>query len=165
MLKTDKKLKVNQLVQNRMKSLASFSAIEHRLELVKTIDGVSWVNDSKSTDAGVTAFSLENIDGPIIWIVESSESKRNLDLLHDVALNKVVEIVCYGNFETELKYYFAAKLKYSHKSNLLDAVSLVAQNSKPGSTVLFSPACSSHLNFKNYQHRGEYFKELVNTIV
>jgi UDP-N-acetylmuramoylalanine--D-glutamate ligase len=162
MLKTDKKLKTNQLVQNRMKSLASFSAIEHRLEIVKTIKGVSWVNDSKSTDAGVTAFSFENLDLPIIWIVESSENKRNLDLLHDLALKKVVEIICYGNFETELKYYFAAKMKYSFKDNLLNAVSLAVENSKSGTTVLFSPACPSYSNFKNYQERGEYFKKLVN---
>ncbi len=165
MLKTDKKLKNNQLVQNRMKSLASFSSIEHRLEVVKTLDGITWINDSKSTDAGVTAFSLENLQGPLIWIVESSETKRNLDLIHDLALNKVVEIICYGDFETELKYYFAAKIKYSYKNNLSDAVRMAVENAKSGYTVLFSPACSSYLNFKNYQERGDNFKKLVNEIV
>ncbi len=164
MLKTNKKIKTNHLVNKRMKSLASFSSIEHRLEVVKTINGVSWINDSKSTDAGITAFSLENIQGPIIWIVESSESKRNLDLLHDLALSKVVEIICYGDFETELKYYFGAKMKYSYKNNLSDAVYLALENAKSSYTVLFSPACSSYLKFKNFQERGEYFKKLVNQI-
>jgi UDP-N-acetylmuramoylalanine--D-glutamate ligase len=165
MININKKLKSNQLVKSRMKSLASFSDIKHRLEIVKTVNEITWINDSKSTDAGATAFSLENLEGPIIWLVGFSENKRNLDLVNQLAQEKVSEIICYGNFETELKYYFAAKIKYGYKKDLSAAIHLAVQNAKPGYTVLFSPACSSYLNYDNYKQRGNHFKELVNTII
>jgi len=163
--KKHKKLVSAELVENRKKSLSLFSGIENRLEVIKTKDEVTWINDSKSTDIGATAFSLENLDGPLIWIAGYSETKRNLDLINELALEKVDEIICFGNFETELKYYFAAKIKYSHKASLHHAVELAAQNAKKGDTILFSPACTSYLNYDNYNQRGNHFKELVNKII
>jgi UDP-N-acetylmuramoylalanine--D-glutamate ligase len=113
-----------------MKSLASFSDIKHRLEIVKTVNEITWINDSKSTDAGATAFSLENLEGPIIWLVGFSENKRNLDLVNQLAQEKVSEIICYGNFETELKYYFAAKIKYGYKKRFVSCYSFSCSKCK-----------------------------------
>ena len=164
MHKVNVKNKQHQLVQNRMKSLASFSAIEHRLELVRTHNNIIWINDSKSTDAEATSFSLENLKGPILWIAGFNENKRTLELIVELVHQKVVEIICYGKFETELKYFFGSKVKYSFKKNLSDAIDLAASNSKDGYTVLFSPACPSFLNYENYKQRGDDFKNIVNQI-
>lgn len=164
MININKKTQKHQLVQNRMKSLSSFAAIEHRLEIVRSFKEVVWINDSKSTDMGATAFSIENIQGPLIWIVGYSELDRNLDIIQELAQQKVTEIICYGKFETEIKYYFAAKIKYSYKQDLSSAIDLAHENAVPGSSVLFSPACPSFLNYDNYQQRGDHFKELVNQI-
>ena len=90
------------LVQHRQQSLASFSSIEHRLEVVREMNDVLWINDSKSTDMGAACFSLENLHEDIIWIVGYDENKRNLDIVTDVAMDKVDQIICYGHFETEI---------------------------------------------------------------
>ena len=93
-----KKLLVNsikdKMLQKRMENLSSFSAIEHRMELVQTKDGSLWINDSKSTDMGATAFTLEQLDGQIVWIVGCDESNRNLELVKDLVEQKVQKIIC-----------------------------------------------------------------------
>ena len=149
------------LIQNRQRSLASFSSIEHRLEVVRQINDVLWINDSKSTDMGASSFSLENLPENIIWIVGYDENKRNLDIITDVILDKLDQIICYGHFETEIKYHFASKIKYAYKKELSDAIQLAHNNALPGQIVLFSPACSSYLNYENFRERGNHFKTLV----
>ena len=152
------------LVQNRQQSLASFSSIEHRLEVIREKDDVIWINDSKSTDMGASCFSLENLHENIIWIVGCDENKRNLDIETHVAIDKVDQIICYGHFETEIKYHFASKIKYAYKKELSDAVQLAHSNAIPGQIVLFSPACSSFLNYKNFRERGNHFKSLIDQL-
>ena len=105
----------DQMLQNRKESLSSFTAIDHRVETVREIDNVLWINDSKSTDMGATAYSMENLQAPLIWIVGCDENERNLDIINDLALEKVKEIICYGKFETAIKYHFAAKIKSTYK--------------------------------------------------
>ena len=112
-----KEKKTSLLIQNRQESLASFSSIEHRLEVIREMNDVLWINDSKSTDMGASCFSLENLPENIIWIVGYDVNKRNLDIITDVAVNKVDHIICYGHFETEIKYHFASKIKYAIKKN------------------------------------------------
>jgi UDP-N-acetylmuramoylalanine--D-glutamate ligase len=165
MLKLNIKNKQHLLVQNRMKSLASFSAIEHRLEVVRTHNDITWINDSKSTDAEATSFSLEKLQGPLIWIAGYNENKRTLELIREQVQQKVVEIICFGQFETELKYYFASSIKYGYKKDLKKAIDLAASNAKSGTSILFSPACPSFLNYDNYKQRGNDFKNLVNKII
>ena len=154
----------NKLLEGRLNSLASFSSIEHRLEVIREFNDVMWINDSKSTDMGAAAYSLENLTGNIIWIVGYDENKRNLDIIKEVALEKVNQIICYGNFETEIKYYFASKIRYAYKKELKEAIQLAHEHAKAGNTVLFSPACNSYTNYENFRERGAHFKSLVNQL-
>ena len=89
-----------QLLNKRKESLNSFSSIEHRLEFFSDKLEKIWINDSKSTDTGATAYSLSKIQGPIIWIVGQNQSPRDLDILEDLVLSKVTEIIYYGKHET-----------------------------------------------------------------
>ena len=73
-----------QLLNKRKESLNSFSSIEHRLEFFSDKLEKIWINDSKSTDTGATAYSLSKIQGPIIWIVGQNQSPRDLDILEDL---------------------------------------------------------------------------------
>ena len=124
-------------------------------------NGKSWVNDSKSTDIGATAFSLENLEGPIIWIVGETQQERDLDIIYDLVLSKVDEIIYYGSHETKLKYRFGSKVKYSQLFDIESTVKMALKNQSKNISVLFSPACSSFLTHDNYQARGEYFKSLI----
>jgi UDP-N-acetylmuramoylalanine--D-glutamate ligase len=155
----------NQLLSKRKESLNSFSSIEHRLEFFSDKLEKIWINDSKSTDTGATAYSLSNIDGPIIWIVGQTQSPRDLDILEDLVLSKVTEIIYYGKHETKIKYMFGSKIKYSQLSTIKDSVNMALNNSTKNISVLFSPACSSYITHKNYLLRGDYFKNLIHSIV
>jgi UDP-N-acetylmuramoylalanine--D-glutamate ligase len=153
-----------QLLNKRKESLNSFSSIEHRLEFFSDKLEKIWINDSKSTDTGATAYSLSKIQGPIIWIVGQNQSPRDLDILEDLVLSKVTEIIYYGKHETNIKYLFGSKIKYSQLSSIKDSVNMALNNPTKNINVLFSPACSSYITHKNYQLRGDYFKNLIHSI-
>ena len=155
----------NQLLNKRKESLNSFTSIEHRLEFFSDKLEKIWINDSKSTDTGATAYSMLKIDGPIIWIVGQNQSPRDLDILEDLVLSKVSEIIYYGKHETNIKYLFGSKIKYSQLSTIKDSVNMALNNPTKNISVLFSPACSSFITHKNYQLRGDYFKNLIHSIV
>ena len=154
----------NQLLNKRKESLNSFSSTEHRLEFFSDNLDKLWINDSKSTDTGATAYSLSNIDGPIIWIVGQNKSPRDLDILEDLVLSKVTEIIYYGKHETNIKYLFGSKIKYSQLSTIKESVNMALINPTKNISVLFSPACSSYITHENYQIRGDYFKNLINSL-
>ena len=154
-----------QLLNKRKESLTSFSSIDHRLEFFSDKLEKIWINDSKSTDTGATAYSLSKIQGPIIWIVGQNQAPRDLDILEDLVLSKVTEIIYYGKHETNIKYLFGSKIKYSQLSTIKDSVNMALNNPIKNIKVLFSPACSSYITHKNYQLRGDYFKNLIHSIV
>jgi UDP-N-acetylmuramoylalanine--D-glutamate ligase len=151
----------NKLLETRKKSLDAIFSIEHRLEFFSKLNGKLWVNDSKSTDVEATAFSLENMDGPVLWIVGQTKNERNLDVIYDLVISKVEEIIYYGQHETNLKYKFGSKVKYTQISDIKNAVNMAMLNETQNLTVLFSPACSSFPTHENYKLRGDYFKSLI----
>ena len=128
----------NKLFLKREQSLNAFSSIEHRLEFISKLNGKTWINDSKSTDIGATAYSIENIEGPIIWIVGETQQERDLDIIYDLVISKVEEIIYYGFHETKLKYRFGSKVKYSQLLDIKSAVKMAFNNQSNNISVLFS---------------------------
>ena len=131
------------------------------MEFFSKLNGKLWINDSKSTDVEATAFSLEKIDGSVIWIVGQTKYERDLDVIYDLVISKVEEIIYYGQHETNLKYKFGSKVKYTQISDIKSAVNMAMLNETQNLTVLFSPACSSFPTHENYKLRGDYFKSLI----
>ena len=159
--KKEKKI-ISELLKERNISRSAFSDIAHRLETVAEINGVEWINDSKSTDIEATSFSIEMINKPIIWIVGADESRRNLILVKKLVKYKVLKIVCFGAFDTAIKYSFGNIVEsYAYKQKLSQAVQIAFEWSKKGEVVLFSPACPSIGQYDNYRERGGHFSELV----
>lgn len=155
----------DQLLNARKKSMSLFSNIEHRLETVATKNGVEWINDSKATDIDSTYYSLELMEKPIIWIVGSSEVENDYSVFNKLVKYKVKQIICFGNYETKIKYSFANLVDtYAHKNTLDEAVTLAAEWASNEDVVLFSPACSSFDFYSDFRQRGDHFKELVNKI-
>jgi UDP-N-acetylmuramoylalanine--D-glutamate ligase len=152
----------NQMLEARKKSMSRFSDIEHRLESVATKNGVEWINDSKATDLDSTYYSLELMEKPVIWLVGSSDVEMDYSVLDKLVKYKVKKIICFGGYETNLKYSFANMVDgYAHKSTLEEAVATAAEWSENDDVVLFSPASSSFNLYDNYQFRGEHFRNLV----
>jgi UDP-N-acetylmuramoylalanine--D-glutamate ligase len=154
-----------QLLQARKKSMSLFSDIAHRLETVAVVNGVEWINDSKATDLDSAYYSLELMEKPIIWIVGSSDVEQDYSIFNKLVKYKVKQMICFGNYETRIKYSFANLVDtYAHKNTLDEAVALAAEWSMEDDVVLFSPACSSFELYEDYRARGEHFKQLVNQL-
>lgn len=156
------KLINKELLEARKRSLASFSDMDYRLESLGVVNGVEWINDSKATDLESTHYALSLIEQPIIWIVESSTLDKDYSIFEKLARYKVKTIICYGDYETNIKYTLAGIVEgYAHKSTLEEAVFLADQASKEKDVVLFSPACSTNTSYNSYKERGEEFNKLV----
>lgn len=164
MEKKTKSLK-EQMLEARKKSMSLFSDIAHRIETVATINGVEWINDSKATDLDSTYYSLELIEKPVIWIVQSNELEKDYSIFEKLVRYKVKNIVCFGSYETQIKYSFASIVDgYAHKETLAEAVLLAKSWAKSNDAVLFSPACSGYDVYESYRERGEEYRMLVNNL-
>jgi UDP-N-acetylmuramoylalanine--D-glutamate ligase len=152
----------NQLLAARQKSMRVFSDIAHRLEAVGTWNDVEWINDSKATDLDSTYYSLELMEKPVIWIAGSSDSEMDYSVLNKLVKYKVKNIICFGAYETQLKYSFANMVDgYAHKATLEEAIATAKEWSITDDVVLFSPATSSFDLYDSYRERGEHFRSLV----
>jgi UDP-N-acetylmuramoylalanine--D-glutamate ligase len=154
-----------QLLQARKKSMSLFADIAYRLETVAIVNGVEWINDSKATDLDSTYYSLELMEKPIIWIVGSSDVEQDYSIFNKLVKYKVKQMICFGNYETRIKYSFANLVDtYAHKNSLEEAVALAAEWAVVDDVVVFSPACSSFELYSDYRARGEHFRALVNSL-
>lgn len=153
------------MLEARKNSINLFSDIGHRLESVIVKKGVEWINDSKATDIDSSYYSLELMDKPVIWIVAASDVKRDYSVFDKLVRYKVKKVICFGSYETQIKYTFAGITEgYAHKETLEDALLTALEWSKEGDVVLFSPACSSFDLYDDYKQRGEHFKSLISNL-
>ena len=156
----------SRLIAKRQEDINTNSKFEHFLDLVLEKNSIKWYNDSKSTDIKATCFSLETLDSPIIWIVESYEKKRELDFILTLVRNKVSKIICYGKYDTDIKYAYSSVVeRYAYKETLADAILKAKEWASLNDVVLFSPSCPGNNEFEDYKHRGNAFVSLINQIV
>jgi UDP-N-acetylmuramoylalanine--D-glutamate ligase len=164
MNKTSTSLK-NKLVEARKQSLSVFSDIAHRLETVAEVNGVEYINDSKSSDMESTLFSLESIRQPIVWIVGANDTKDSVDLVEKMVKLKVKSVISFGDFSNELSQKLSPiSDNYTHFITLESAVKKAAELALSGDIVLFSPANSSYNMYESYRERGNHFKQIVNAL-
>jgi UDP-N-acetylmuramoylalanine--D-glutamate ligase len=145
-------------------SLRTFQAVEHRLEKVRTIGGVTFVNDSKATNVNSTWYALQSYDKPLIWIAGGRGDNNDYSLLDKHVQKHVTHIVTLGE-ESEAIFNHYCLLKPCLKADSLQAaVEKAFHSADNDSIVLFSPACKSFDMFDSYIKRGEAFKEIINNL-
>jgi UDP-N-acetylmuramoylalanine--D-glutamate ligase len=145
--------------------LTDFQNVEHRLEFVATVRGVDFINDSKATNVNSAWYALESMDKPTIWVVGGVDKGNDYDMLKDLVKEKVRMIVCLGLDNTRIHEAFGKDVDMViNTSSAQEAVHVAAKLSKPGETVLLSPACASFDLFKNYEDRGRQFKAAVKSL-
>ncbi|MDD5131318.1 MAG: UDP-N-acetylmuramoyl-L-alanine--D-glutamate ligase [bacterium] len=143
------------------KTLRTFRGVEHRLELVKTVRGVKYVNDSKGTNVDSTVKALESFPGNIILIAGGRDKGSPYRPLAKLVHSKVKALIVLGEAKNKIKKELGPLTSTYDVSSLAEAVKLGHKLSCPGDTVLLSPACASFDMFKNYEQRGRIFKEEV----
>ncbi len=145
-------------------SLSSFVGVEHRLENVRTISTIKFVNDSKATNINATWYALSSYNQPLIWIAGGRAKGNDYSELDHLVENNVKAIICIGEEQDNLFNHFCTKVRCIKSDDLEDAVNQSYQLAEMNDIVLFSPACKSFDMFLNYEHRGEVFKSYVNNL-
>ena len=150
-------------------SLTSFEGVPHRLESVRTVHGVRYVNDSKATNVNAVWYALESFpatDGPNVVLIAGGRDKGNdYEPLRRLAEDKLRGLVAIGEgakaIEDDLGPHVPRTVRAASMEEAIQYAGLMAE---PGDTVLLSPACSSFDMFENYEDRGDTFKRLVRAL-
>ncbi len=148
--------------ENLRDSLMQFDGVEHRLEFVRTINGVDFINDSKATNVNATWYALSSYDNPIIWIAGGRADNNDYSQLDQVVKDNVKSIICFGEEADNIFNHFAVMKRCFKVIDLEEAIIKALEISQSGDIVLFTPACKSFDMFLNFEHRGEVFKDIVN---
>lgn len=144
--------------------LKTFQSVEHRLEPVRELNGVHYVNDSKATNVDAVYYALDTFTDPIVWIAGGIDKGNDYSQIRDLVLEKVKILICVGENISNFKTSFEGNIPMAFTSSMEDAVALAYQKAESRDVVLLSPACSSFDMFNNYGHRGKVFKELVHKL-
>ena len=152
----------NEAIRN---GLATFQAVEHRLEKVLSIKDVLYINDSKATNVDAAWYALECQTRPIVWIVGGTDKGNDYASLIPLAKEKVKAMICMGLDNRKFHESFESIVPEIHDvTSAADAVKLAHSLAVPGDCVLLSPCCASFDLFKNYEDRGRLFKEAVRNL-
>ena len=145
--------------------LATFQAVEHRLEKVLSIRDVLYINDSKATNVDAAWYALECQTRPVIWIVGGTDKGNDYNTLVPLAQEKVKAIICMGLDNQKIHDAFGGIVPQMYDvTSAQDAVKTAHSIAQSGDVVLLSPCCASFDLFKNYEDRGRQFKEAVRNL-
>ena len=143
-------------------ALQTFESLEHRMEPVASIKNVQFINDSKATNVNSTWFALESMEKPVILILGGVDKGNDYSLLKELVKEKVKAIVCLGNDNRKIHEAFGDFVSLMvNTTSAKEAVQAAFHFSSKGDVVLLSPACASFDLFKNYEDRGNQFKQAV----
>jgi UDP-N-acetylmuramoylalanine--D-glutamate ligase len=143
-------------------SMGNFKNIEHRLESVGNISGISFINDSKATNVNSTWYALESMTSDVVLILGGVDKGNDYSMLRDLVRQKVKAIVCLGKDNKPIHEAFDNDVEIIVNTRTAQEAAQVAYHlASKGDTVLLSPACASFDLFKNYEDRGNQFKAAV----
>jgi UDP-N-acetylmuramoylalanine--D-glutamate ligase len=150
-------------------AVRNFKAVEHRLEYVATIRGVEYYNDSKATNVDATIKALESFPANIHLILGGKDKDSNYAQLNDLLRQRVKRVYTIGAAAAKIEALIASSkgggaAEIVHAEALETAVKRAAATAQPGDVVLLAPACASFDQFRNYEHRGQVFKEIVRVL-
>ena len=142
--------------------LLSFRGLPHRLEPVGEVNGVWWINDSKATNVASTRVAIESMTRPTVLLLGGRHKGEPYTTLLEVMHPRVRTILAYGeaapNIVEDLAAHIAVELVDGSFDEVVARAAAIAQ---PGEAVLLSPACASYDMFRNYEERGDRFREIV----
>lgn len=145
-----------------IEGLRTFKGVEHRLEFVREINGVRYINDSKATNVDSVWYALRSFDQPIYLILGGQDKGNDYNQIKDLIISKVKKIYAIGSSAEKIFNFFHKDVKVEIKSTLEEVIAAANSEARENDVVLLSPACASFDMFNDYEHRGKVFKELVN---
>ncbi|MGI6176634.1 MAG: UDP-N-acetylmuramoyl-L-alanine--D-glutamate ligase [Christensenellales bacterium] len=151
---------------NIRRTMMTFEGVEHRIEFIKEIGGVCFINDSKATNPDSTLKAIEAMDRPTVLILGGYDKKNDFTPLFEAFTQNICAVVAIG--DTKERILQAAKntgfLEIHTADTFEEAVLKCFELAHPGYNILLSPACASYDMFTNFEQRGEIFKQIVLSI-
>jgi UDP-N-acetylmuramoylalanine--D-glutamate ligase len=142
-------------------AVAGFKAVEHRLEFVREVGGVRYLNDSKATNVDAAMKAVSSFAGGVWLILGGKDKDSDYTTLGPLLRERVKTVITIGSAAEKIERELAGVVKIESAETLERAVRLAAEQAVAGDTVLLAPACASFDQFKNYEERGRVFKALV----
>ncbi|HET7042761.1 MAG TPA: cyanophycin synthetase, partial [Gemmatimonadales bacterium] len=141
--------------------LRTFRAIPHRVEPVREVDGVLWINDSKSTNITSTEVAIAAVDRPLVLLLGGRHKGEPYTRLAGPLRGRCRAVVAYGEAGPLVVRDLSDHVRVVPAGDFDDVVATARRLASPGDAVLLSPACSSYDMFKNYEERGAAFRAWV----
>src|SRR5437016_549702 len=141
--------------------LRSFRALPHRLEPVREVNGVLWINDSKATNIASTVVAVEAMSRPLVLLLGGRHKGEPYTRLGPLLKPKCRLVIAYGESGPLVEQDLKGQVPLERGTTFDDVVARARRAARPGDAVLLSPACSSYDMFKNYEERGTTFRKLV----
>ncbi len=141
--------------------LRSFRALPHRLEPVRDVGGVHWINDSKATNIASTVVAVEAMDRPFVLLLGGRHKGEPYTRLAPLLKDRCRLVIAYGESGELIERDLGGQVPLQRGTTFEDVVARGRRAARPGDAVLLSPACSSYDMFKNYEERGTTFRTLV----
>ena len=143
------------------KALKHFKGLDHRMQKVAEINGVTWVNDSKATNIGACIAALEGYEKRVVLIAGGDSKGADMRELAPIAAKKTKAVILLGKDASLIKTALGDCVPVFFASNMKEAVAIAAGLAERGEAVLLSPACASLDQYKNYAERGTKFADAV----
>jgi UDP-N-acetylmuramoylalanine--D-glutamate ligase len=144
--------------------LRTFKAIPHRVEPVREVDGVLWINDSKSTNVTSTEVAVAALDRPFVLLLGGRHKGEPYTRLVAPLDGRCRAVVAYGESGPIVMQDLGRSLEVVPAGSFDEVIDTARRLARPGDAVLLSPACSSYDMFKNYEERGERFRKAVEAL-
>jgi UDP-N-acetylmuramoylalanine--D-glutamate ligase len=145
--------------------VGSFKAVEHRLELVKSVHGVEFYNDSKATNVDAAMKAIASFEGGVHLILGGKDKDSDYSLMAELLKERVKAVYTIGTAAEKIERQLQGVVKIVQAETMQVAVTDAAKAAVSGDVVLLSPACSSFDQFENYEHRGQVFRQLVSELI
>jgi UDP-N-acetylmuramoylalanine--D-glutamate ligase len=143
-------------------AFGTFAGLPHRMVLVRELDGVRWINDSKGTNVDATLKSLEGFDpASVILILGGKDKAGEFERMRDLVSSKARAVLTIGKAAARIAEALGGTTAIVPTGDMNHAVLWAREHARTGETVLLSPACASFDQYRNFEHRGEDFEELV----
>ncbi len=143
------------------RALASFRGLPHRLEKVRSIDGVAWYNDSKATNVSATLKSLESFPGKVVLILGGKDKGGDFKELVPLVRQRVTHLVLMGRAREVIAAQIGPIVPVTKVADMAEAVESARARAEKGGVVLLAPACASFDQYTGFEERGEDFRRLV----
>ena len=144
-------------------AVQTFKAVEHRLEFVRNWNGVDFYNDSKATNVDATLKAIDAFDHGLWVILGGKDKDSDYTVLQSALQAKAKQLLLIGAAASKIENQLKV-LPITQAGDIKTAIEIASAQATPGDTVLLAPACASFDQFDNYEHRGRFFKTIVNNL-